>query len=146
MARCCYFGSHSKSCRMSTISTSSVPCLHLRSELQRQDSRSRDTGSRAPLPTFRLRSKEAFFQLLTSLAIPLDCSHLDVHSSSKHNFSGTEPRTTPPSKNFKQPPTMDLAKQLVRSCARAFYSQPPFDVRHVLIIDALVIHGALVSP
>ncbi|CAN8095715.1 unnamed protein product [Discula destructiva] len=38
---------------------------------------------------------------------------------------------------------MDLAKQLVRSCARSFYSQPPFDVRHVLIIDALAIHGAL---
>lgn len=41
---------------------------------------------------------------------------------------------------------MDLAKQLVRSCARAFYSQPPYDVRHVLIVDALVIHGALVFP
>ncbi|KAF3760227.1 hypothetical protein M406DRAFT_269221 [Cryphonectria parasitica EP155] len=38
---------------------------------------------------------------------------------------------------------MDLAKQLVRSCARAFYSLPPYDVRYVLIVDALVIHGAL---
>ncbi|KAI7784690.1 transcription initiation factor iie subunit alpha [Diaporthe eres] len=38
---------------------------------------------------------------------------------------------------------MDLAKQLVRSCVRAFYQQPTFDVRHVLVIDALVIHSAL---
>ncbi|ROW15430.1 hypothetical protein VPNG_02308 [Cytospora leucostoma] len=38
---------------------------------------------------------------------------------------------------------MDLAKQLVRSCARAFYQQPSFDVRHILVIDALVIHSAL---
>lgn len=41
---------------------------------------------------------------------------------------------------------MDLSKQLVRSCARAFYSQPPYDVRHVLVVDALAIHGALVCP
>lgn len=40
---------------------------------------------------------------------------------------------------------MDLAKQLVRSCVRAFYQQPNFDVRHILVIDALVIHSAYVS-
>ncbi|PSR79114.1 hypothetical protein BD289DRAFT_106217 [Coniella lustricola] len=38
---------------------------------------------------------------------------------------------------------MDLAKQLVRMCTRAFYSQPPYDNRYLLIVDALVIHGAL---
>jgi hypothetical protein len=37
---------------------------------------------------------------------------------------------------------MDLAKQLVRSCVRAFYQHPNFDVRHILVIDALVIHSA----
>ena len=40
------------------------------------------------------------------------------------------------------PCAMDLAKQLVRSCVRAFYQQPNFDVRHILVIDALVIHSA----
>ena len=36
---------------------------------------------------------------------------------------------------------MDVAKALVRSVARAFY-----DVKHVLVIDALMIHNAFVSP
>lgn len=35
---------------------------------------------------------------------------------------------------------MDLAKTLVRSVARAFY-----ETKHILIIDALVIHSAYVS-
>ena len=35
---------------------------------------------------------------------------------------------------------MDLAQQLVRSCARAFY-----DTKHILVIDALIIHSAYVS-
>ena len=34
---------------------------------------------------------------------------------------------------------MDLAKNLVRSVARAFY-----ETRHILIVDALVIHSAYV--
>jgi transcription initiation factor TFIIE subunit alpha len=35
---------------------------------------------------------------------------------------------------------MELAQQLVRSCARAFY-----DTKHILVIDALIIHSAYVS-
>ncbi|KAI0472170.1 hypothetical protein GGR56DRAFT_667816 [Xylariaceae sp. FL0804] len=38
---------------------------------------------------------------------------------------------------------MDLAQQLVRSVARAFYDTRSFDTRHILIIDALVLHSAL---
>ena len=34
---------------------------------------------------------------------------------------------------------MDLAQQLVRSCARAFY-----DTKHILVVDALIIHSAYV--
>ena len=36
---------------------------------------------------------------------------------------------------------MDLAKTLIRSVARAFY-----DTRHILIIDALLIHSAYAHP
>lgn len=36
---------------------------------------------------------------------------------------------------------MDLAKTLVRSVVRAFY-----ETKHILIIDALVIHSAYVGP
>ncbi len=36
---------------------------------------------------------------------------------------------------------MDLAKMLVRSVVRAFY-----ETRHILIIDALVIHSAYAHP
>jgi len=35
---------------------------------------------------------------------------------------------------------MDLAKSLVRGTARAFY-----DTKHILVIDALIIHSAYVS-
>lgn len=35
---------------------------------------------------------------------------------------------------------MDLAKTLIRSVVRAFY-----ETRHVLVIDALMIHSALVE-
>ncbi|KAI0433373.1 hypothetical protein F5Y09DRAFT_299308 [Xylaria sp. FL1042] len=38
---------------------------------------------------------------------------------------------------------MDLAQQLVRSVARTFFNSPDIDTRHVLIVDALVIHSAL---
>ncbi|KAF2971208.1 hypothetical protein GQX73_g2343 [Xylaria multiplex] len=38
---------------------------------------------------------------------------------------------------------MDLAQQLVRSVARTFLNSPDIDTRHVLIVDALVIHSAL---
>ena len=34
---------------------------------------------------------------------------------------------------------MDLAQQLVRSCVRSFY-----DTKHILVVDALVIHSAYV--
>ena len=36
---------------------------------------------------------------------------------------------------------MDLAKQLVRSCVRAFFDDP----KHILVVDALVIHSAYVA-
>ena len=36
-----------------------------------------------------------------------------------------------------QTPIMDLAKTLIRSVARAFY-----DIEHVLVIDALMVHSA----
>lgn len=35
---------------------------------------------------------------------------------------------------------MDLAQQLVRSCVRSFY-----DTKHILVVDALVIHSVYVS-
>ncbi|KAI1336152.1 hypothetical protein F5Y15DRAFT_419155 [Xylariaceae sp. FL0016] len=38
---------------------------------------------------------------------------------------------------------MDLAQQLVRSVARAFYDTRTLDTRHILIVDALVLHSAL---
>ncbi|KAI0876564.1 hypothetical protein GGS24DRAFT_215010 [Hypoxylon argillaceum] len=38
---------------------------------------------------------------------------------------------------------MDLAQQLVRSVARTFFNSPSIDTRHVLIVDALIIHSAL---
>ncbi|RYP20089.1 hypothetical protein DL765_003015 [Monosporascus sp. GIB2] len=39
---------------------------------------------------------------------------------------------------------MDLAQTLVRSVVRAFYDDPrSFDRRHILVVDALVIHSAL---
>ncbi|KAI1811363.1 hypothetical protein GGS20DRAFT_114161 [Poronia punctata] len=38
---------------------------------------------------------------------------------------------------------MDLAQQLVRSVVRAFFRSPDFDTRHILIIDALIIHSAI---
>ncbi|KAI1822850.1 hypothetical protein F4861DRAFT_512915 [Xylaria intraflava] len=38
---------------------------------------------------------------------------------------------------------MDLAQQLVRSVSRVFFNSPDIDTRHVLIIDALIIHSAL---
>jgi transcription initiation factor TFIIE subunit alpha len=38
---------------------------------------------------------------------------------------------------------MDLAQTLVRSVVRAFYLDQDLDTRHVLIVDALVIHSAL---
>ncbi|KAI2643283.1 hypothetical protein GGS21DRAFT_7384 [Xylaria nigripes] len=38
---------------------------------------------------------------------------------------------------------MDLAQQLVRSVARVFFNSPDIDTRHVLIVDALIIHSAL---
>ncbi|KAI1172317.1 hypothetical protein F4777DRAFT_582087 [Nemania sp. FL0916] len=38
---------------------------------------------------------------------------------------------------------MDLAQQLVRSVARTFLNSPTIDTRHVLIVDALIIHSAL---
>ncbi|KAI0407338.1 hypothetical protein F4802DRAFT_553326 [Xylaria palmicola] len=38
---------------------------------------------------------------------------------------------------------MDLAQQLVRSVARTFFKSPDIDTRHILIVDALVIHSAL---
>ncbi|KAI0454489.1 hypothetical protein F5B21DRAFT_232145 [Xylaria acuta] len=38
---------------------------------------------------------------------------------------------------------MDLAQQLVRSVARTFFNSPDIDTRHVLIVDALIIHSAL---
>ncbi|KAI1188510.1 hypothetical protein F5B17DRAFT_395213 [Nemania serpens] len=38
---------------------------------------------------------------------------------------------------------MDLAQELVRSVARTFFNSPNIDTRHVLIIDALIIHSAL---
>lgn len=38
---------------------------------------------------------------------------------------------------------MDLAQQLVRSVARTFFNSPDFDTRHILIVDALVMHSAL---
>ncbi|KAI3318196.1 hypothetical protein HD806DRAFT_526519 [Xylariaceae sp. AK1471] len=38
---------------------------------------------------------------------------------------------------------MDLAQQLVRSVARTFFTSPDIDTRHILIVDALVIHSAL---
>ncbi|KAI0396174.1 hypothetical protein F5Y17DRAFT_420703 [Xylariaceae sp. FL0594] len=38
---------------------------------------------------------------------------------------------------------MDLAQDLVRSVARAFFKSPDLDTRHILIVDALVIHSAL---
>ncbi|KAI0115476.1 hypothetical protein GGR51DRAFT_407737 [Nemania sp. FL0031] len=38
---------------------------------------------------------------------------------------------------------MDLAQQLVRSVARTFFNSPNIDTRHVLIVDALIIHSAL---
>jgi hypothetical protein len=34
---------------------------------------------------------------------------------------------------------MDLAQMLVRSCVRSFY-----DTKHILVIDALIIHSAYV--
>jgi transcription initiation factor TFIIE subunit alpha len=36
---------------------------------------------------------------------------------------------------------MDLAQQLVRSCVRAFYE----DSKHILVVDALIIHSAYAS-
>ncbi|KAI1326899.1 hypothetical protein F5Y16DRAFT_400015 [Xylariaceae sp. FL0255] len=38
---------------------------------------------------------------------------------------------------------MDLAQQLLRSVARAFYDSRNFDTRHILILDALILHSAL---
>jgi transcription initiation factor TFIIE subunit alpha len=38
---------------------------------------------------------------------------------------------------------MDLARQLVRSVARTFFNSPDLDTRHILIVDALVMHSAL---
>ncbi len=39
---------------------------------------------------------------------------------------------------------MDLAQTLVRSVVRAFYDDhQTFDRRHILVVDALVIHSAL---
>ncbi|KAI3330953.1 hypothetical protein F4824DRAFT_491874 [Ustulina deusta] len=38
---------------------------------------------------------------------------------------------------------MDLAQELVRSVARTFFNSPDIDTRHVLIVDALVMHSAL---
>ncbi|KAI8627745.1 hypothetical protein F5Y19DRAFT_477284 [Xylariaceae sp. FL1651] len=38
---------------------------------------------------------------------------------------------------------MDLAQQLVRSVLRAFYDSRSFDTRHILIVDALILHSAL---
>ncbi|KAI1485962.1 hypothetical protein F5X96DRAFT_657409 [Biscogniauxia mediterranea] len=38
---------------------------------------------------------------------------------------------------------MDLAQTLVRSVARAFYDSRAVDTRHILIVDALVLHSAL---
>jgi transcription initiation factor TFIIE subunit alpha len=38
---------------------------------------------------------------------------------------------------------MDMAQQLVRSVTRAFFKSPDIDTRHILIIDALVLHSAL---
>ncbi len=35
---------------------------------------------------------------------------------------------------------MDLAKSLIRSVARAFY-----ETKHILAVDALLVHSALVS-
>jgi hypothetical protein len=35
---------------------------------------------------------------------------------------------------------MDLAQSLVRSCVRSFY-----DTKHILVVDALIIHSAYVS-
>ncbi|ORY71544.1 uncharacterized protein BCR38DRAFT_329517 [Pseudomassariella vexata] len=38
---------------------------------------------------------------------------------------------------------MDLAQTLVRSVARAFYDPRAVDTRHIVIVDALIIHSAL---
>lgn len=39
---------------------------------------------------------------------------------------------------------MDLAQTLVRSVVRAFYDDSKtFDRRHILVVDALIIHSAL---
>jgi transcription initiation factor TFIIE subunit alpha len=38
---------------------------------------------------------------------------------------------------------MDLAQTLVRSVARAFYDPRQVDTRHIVIVDALIIHSAL---
>jgi transcription initiation factor TFIIE subunit alpha len=38
---------------------------------------------------------------------------------------------------------MDLAQQLVRSVARTFFTSSDIDTRHILVVDALVIHSAL---
>ncbi len=35
---------------------------------------------------------------------------------------------------------MELAQSLVRSCVRSFY-----DTKHILVVDALIIHSAYVS-
>lgn len=38
---------------------------------------------------------------------------------------------------------MDLAQTLIKSVVRAFYDPTQFDARHIVIVDALIIHSAL---
>lgn len=38
---------------------------------------------------------------------------------------------------------MDLAQTLLRSVVRAFYDPRQFDARHIVMIDALVMHSAI---
>lgn len=84
----------------------------------------RDNRAEPPPPAAKFPAFLSFFP------------RLNFHHSPPHTSPSLHPPSSPP-----ESPAMEIAKSLVKCVARAFY-----DTKHILVVDALMIHNAYVLP